>query len=285
MTVAAHGSLLVPSSLDTAIAALTDLGEDGAPFAGGTWIMRAPIRHEARKATYVALGRIAELREITITPAALEIGAGVTHAALASAITTLDDLRGLAAAAGRSANPAVRAAATVGGNLCTVAFAAADLVPALLCLDAEVEIAGAGGRERMMLEAFLVRRGTLAPGHLLTRIIVPRHLGHSAHARLPLRKAGDYPVAIVSLRVACDPSGRVREIRIAVGAVEPVARRWPMLEATLTGERLDPESAAERAAACLDAFTGRDGIEAPGWYRVHILPTLFRRAVAAASGS
>lgn len=284
MTVAAHGSLLVASSLDAAIAALTDLGEEGAPFAGGTWIMRAPIRHEARKATYVALGRIAELQAISVTPSAIEIGAGVTHAALASAVAALADLQGLADAAGRSANPAVRAAATVGGNLCTEAFAAADLVPALLCLDAGVEIATAGGRERMTLETFLTRRGTLAPGHLLTRIVVPRHGGRSAHARLPLRKAGDYPVAIVSLRVACDPDDRVGEIRVAVGAVEPLARRWPALEAALWGARLDPGLAAERAAACLDAFTGRDGIEAPGWYRVQVLPALVRRAVAAVLG-
>ncbi len=68
MTVAAHGSLLVPRPLDTAIAALTDLGEDGAPFAGGTWIMRARDPPRSPKATYVALGRIAELQAISVTP-------------------------------------------------------------------------------------------------------------------------------------------------------------------------------------------------------------------------
>ena len=279
------GSIYVARSLPAALDALNECGSAGAPFAGGTWIMRSAIRHEPQKPHYVAIGKIPELTAIRIDADVVEIGAAVTHAALASALTELSEFDVLATAAGRSANPAIRTIATIGGNLSTSGFAAADCVPALLCLDAEVEISSRGGQERISLERFLKIRPTLEPGRLLTRIILPRSDRKTAHARLPLRKAGDYPAAIVSLAVSLDAAARVQAARVAVGSVEPVARRWERLEAALVGRPLDPAQAAEVAAELVDEFTGRDSVELPAWYRVSVLPSLVRRAAVAALDS
>ncbi|BDA87121.1 molybdopterin dehydrogenase [Aureimonas sp. SA4125] len=265
-------------SLPAAVDALDERGEAGAPLAGGTWIMRAPLRGAAFKPAYVALSRIAALKTIAVGEARIEIGAGATHAALAKALDGLSGLEALATAAGKSANPAVRHMATVGGNLAAHDFAAADLVPALLALGAEVEIAGRRGEERMAIETFLHRRTALGPGRLLTKIVLPRSAARSAHARLPLRKAGDYPVAVVSLAVTLDGAGRIAIADIAVGSVEAVARRWTSLEAALAGQALDPDTLARLAETHSADFTGRDGVEAPGWYRVRVLPALVRRA-------
>ena len=278
------GSIVVARSLPDALDALGERGISGAAFAGGTWIMRSPIRHEPLQSHFVAIGKILELTTISVAPDRIEIGAAVTHTALAAALADIPELDVLTAAAGRSANPAIRAMATIGGNLATAGFAAADCVPALLCLDAEVEIASRGDSERMPLQRFLDIRSTLAPGQLLTRIIVPRSVRSTAHARLPLRKAGDYPVAIVSLAVNRDAAARIQSARIAVGAVEPVARRWERLEAAVVGRPLEPERMAEMAAEFADDFVGRDSIEVPAWYRVSVLPSLMRRAAAAALG-
>jgi carbon-monoxide dehydrogenase medium subunit len=278
-------SIYVARSLPAALDALNDCGSAGAPFAGGTWIMRSPIRHEAHQPQYVAIGKIAELTTIRIDADVVEIGAAVTHVALASALADLPEFNVLATAAGRSANPAIRAMATVGGNLSTSGFAAADCVPALLCLDAEVEISSRGDQERVGLERFLRIRPTLEPGRLLTRIIVPRRDRKTAHARLPLRKSGDYPAAIVSLAVSFDAAAGVQAARIAVGSVEPVARRWERLEAALVGRPLDPAQAAEVAAELANEFTGRDSVELPAWYRVSVLPSLVHRAAVAALGA
>ena len=281
MTPSSRPSLYVAPSLAHALDALAERGADGAPLAGGTWIMRAPLRHEPKSPAYVGLGRVAELGQIEIDDDRVVIGAGVTHARLAEALRDVLDLQGLAAAAGRSANPAVRRAATVGGNLCTAGFAAADLVPVLLCLEAEVDVASRAGVQRLRLETFLAARDTLEPGRLLTQIRVPRSSARSAHARLPLRKAGDYPVAILSMSVTHDSTGRVERARVAVGSVEPVARRWPGLEAALTGAALDVASAERAATDLAGEFDGREGVDVPGWYRVAVLPALARRAVAA----
>jgi len=277
--------ITIARSLPAALDALDECGAAGAPFAGGTWIMRSPIRHEPHQSHYVAIGRITELTAIRIDADIVEIGAAVTHAALASALADLPEFNVLATAAGRSANPAIRAMATIGGNLSTSGFAAADCVPALLCLDAEVEISCRGDRIRIGLERFLKIRPTLEPGRLLTGIIVRRKDRKTAHARLPLRKSGDYPAAIVSLAVSFDAAARVREARIAVGSVEPVARRWQPLEAALIGRPLDPAKAAELATEFASEFTGRDSVELPAWYRVSVLPSLVRRAATAALGA
>jgi carbon-monoxide dehydrogenase medium subunit len=279
------GSIYVAGSLPAALDALDECGSAGAPFAGGTWIMRSPIRHEPHKPHYVAIAKIPELTAIRIDADVVEIGAAVTHAALASALINLPEFDVLATAAGSSANPAIRTMATIGGNLSTSGFAAAECVPALLCLDAEVEISSRGDQERIGLERFLKIRPTLEPGRLLTRIILPRSDRKTAHARLPLRKSGDYPAAIVSLAVSFDAAARVQAARVAVGSVEPVARRWERLEAALVGRPLDPAQAAEVAAELADEFTGRDSVELPAWYRVSVLPSLVRRAAVAARDS
>lgn len=279
------GSIYVASTLPAALDALHEYGSAGAPLAGGTWIMRSPIRHEPLKPHYVAIGKIPELSGIRIDAAAVEIGAAVTHAALVAALTGLPEFSVLSTAAGRSANPAIRNMATIGGNLAASDFAAADCVPALLCLDAAVEVTSRNSSERMSLVDFLKIRSTFTPGQLLTKIIVPRTERRTAHARLPLRKSGDYPVAIVSLSVNVDEAGRVQAIRIAVGSVEPAARRWGRLEAALLGGALDPPRVADIAAELAGEFTGRDSVEVPAWYRVNVLPSLVRRAVATALGS
>ncbi|MFC3226118.1 FAD binding domain-containing protein [Marinibaculum pumilum] len=284
-------SLYMATSLADAVAALAARGPSAAPMAGATWIMRSGLRDEAHRPSYVALSQIAELSEVAVDADAVSIGACVTHARLASALADAPggvpfDLQVLAQAAAGAANPQVRAVATVGGNLNAIGFAAADLVPALLCLDASVEIARPDGSESMKLDRFLAAREDLSPGSLVARIRVPRSAGsgrswRSAHARLPLRVAGDYPAAIVSLAVALDEAGAIAEARVAVGAVENVARRWPELEARLTGGSPDPEAAAAAAKELRHGFTARDGVEAPGSYRLQVLPALVRRAMAA----
>lgn len=281
MSTKAEGRLYVARTLDDAVAALTDRGSDGAPLAGATWIMRAPLRWERHDLFYVAISKINSLRHMTVDGREVSIGACVTHAELARQLASIPDCRALAAAAGDLANPAIRQVATIGGNLCAVDFAAADLAPALLCLDAEVELEAPGGTKRIPVSHFLDLRANLKPGHLVRRVIVPRAPRRSVHVRLPLRKAGDYPVAIVSLAVTLNANGVVNSAKAAVGSVEQTARRWQQLEADLIDHPLDPQRAADKAESRCGALQARDGVEAPGWYRLKVLPSLVRKAVHA----
>lgn len=270
-------SVLTPASLLEAVAAIAE--QEASPLAGGTWILRAPVRGEPLAGSYVAVSGLAELRAIETEEAGIAVGAAVTHASLCTALDGIADCAALVQAAGGAANPAIREVATIGGNLCASAFAASDLAPALLALDAQVEIFRAPGAERQPIEAFLAARASLPPGWLVSRVLLPRAGRVSSHARLPLRRAGDYPVAIVSASMERLSDGTVASVRVAVGSVEPVARRWRGLERALEGRALDPEAAAEAARERIDDFQGRDSVEAPGWYRKQVLPKLVRAAM------
>jgi aerobic carbon-monoxide dehydrogenase medium subunit len=282
MSFESEASFHSANSLSDALGALHERGSQGQAIAGGTWVMRSSLRSESQNRAYVSLSRLDELRHVLVSDTEIDIGACVTHTQLALALKSESRCRGLAVAAGGSANPAVRNVATVGGNLCASDFAAADLVPALMALGALVDLEDSGGSDRIPMELFMAVRGALEPGRLVRGVILPLEpipTFASAHVRLPLRKGGDYPVAIVSMAVSLKRDRTVENARVVVGSVESSARRWLRLEADLIGRPLETKAAVRQAEATAGDFIGRDGVEAPGWYRIKVLPTLVGRAV------
>ncbi|NMH97482.1 FAD binding domain-containing protein [Pseudonocardia acidicola] len=268
-----------PASLADAIRELAELGTDGAPLAGGTWVMRAPLRGAPVARVYVALDGLAELHGIRTGDDAVEIGAMVTHDELA-ALDAPPALAGLIEAARRSAFPAVRSVATVGGNIAAVGFPEADLVPALLAAEARVVVAGPDGERTEDLAGHLASRRERLAGELIARIVVPTPAARrSAFERLTVRGGGEYAIASVALSVDIE-GATVAAARVGVGGVEEIARLSDAAAAVLVGAALD-DAAAERAGqAAADECTAREGLDAPGWYRLAVLPALARRAAA-----
>jgi len=264
-----------PLSVDAAISAL---GGGAVALAGGTWIMRAPLRDEDIDRIFVSLAKIPALHLISVDAGRLKLGALVTHHALAAAVVSLPEMAALAQAAGHSANPAIRRTATIGGNICTQGFAAADLVPACVALGASVAVQSAAGASTLPIEDYMRTRASRPEDEILCTISVPRRPGRSAHARGLLRQAGEYPVANVSVYLELDKHGMIATLRIAVGAVEALPKRWRSLEQALTGQPLKTPLVADLVQSLTDEFTPRDGIDAPGWYRLRILPRLVEQA-------
>lgn len=279
ITATARSRLLHPTSVEEAVGLLEEEPDASRVLAGGTWLMRAAKRGEALPERLVSTSRIAALRHIE-NAATLTVGAGATHAELAARTAGERRLHGLHDAAAKSANPAVRSMATVGGNLCAVGFPAADLVPALLAADAAVTVAGNGAAEQP-IDGFLDRRP--APAPLVTDVRVPRWFNASAHARLTLRAAGDYPVAIVSVAMSASGDRVIEDVRVAVGSLEPTATRWTALEAALKGTSVDADAAHAAARDLCADLAARDGVEAPAWYRREVLPSLVRHAMQTVS--
>lgn len=271
-------------TLDDAVALLAD-APGARPLAGATWLMRTHLRRERPPAELVDVTAIPELRTITCAEGISTIGAAVTHRELATRVGSGPAARwhrGLVAAAAAAANPAVREIATVGGNLCAVGFPAADLVPALLAADAEVVVRAPVTRHIAVAD-LLADPLRERPGLLVEAVRVPHRYPRSAHVRLPLRAAGDYPAVIVSVAARLAEDGRVERMRVALGAVAAVAFRWADLEHALTGERLTAESAHTAAADLRAGLPARDGLDADAWYRREVTPALVRRAVGALS--
>ncbi|WP_225030064.1 FAD binding domain-containing protein, partial [Xinfangfangia pollutisoli] len=131
----------------------------------------------------------------------------------------------------------IQNAGTIGGNLCN-ASPAADGVPPLLVLEAQVEIAGPQGLRRLALADFLLapRRVVLQQGEILTAIHLPQAAlsGRSAFEKLGARAYLVISIAMVAVRLETT-ADRITAAAVAVGACGPVARRLPAVEAALCG--------------------------------------------------
>ena len=265
-------SVLMAQSVPEALEALSDQDAGAFLVAGATWVMRAQGRHMPIARRFIALSNIPQLGLIAKNGSDVVIGCMVTHHVLAQALPDIPALRALRQAAGGSANPGVRQVATIGGNICATDFAAADLVAAALCLDATVELQGVKGTQTLALADYLAVRAHRSGAEVLTRISIPMSSACSAHARLTLRKAGDYPVVIVSMRAARRSDKTLCDVRIAVGSVEATARRWTSVERALEGQIPTPAELQGLAANHTAEFTPREDIGAPGWYRAEVLP-------------
>jgi aerobic carbon-monoxide dehydrogenase medium subunit len=255
-------------SLDEALDLLEQFGDDGAPLAGATWVMR----EQCPRTEYVALGGLAELR--TVEPGEeIQIGALATHEQLAVGLSH-PALAAVREAARSSAFPAVRSVATIGGNICAGPFPEADLVPALLACGAEVELATVAGTRRVPL---LER----VPGMLLTRVFVPAPANRrSWYRRLTVRGGGEYAVASVAMSVDLDDDRVVRAARLAFGSIEDRPRLFVEAAELLVGDRLDEARGREAGRLAAAACKPREGLDAPAWYRRAVLPALVGDAVA-----
>ncbi len=266
-----------PDTFDEASGLVFEPAKNVIPMAGGTWIMRSKFRRETFADHYVSLEKIPELHAIQRHPdGSLHVGAMVTHSQLAAATKGISELRGLHTAAAKSANPNIRNVATVGGNICASGFSEADLVPALMSLNSEVVFTRWNGEHRMLLTDFMATPGT--GRYVLRKVVVPPSVCYSAHVRLPLRAAGDYPVAIVSGALKLK-SGTVTQASISLGSVEKVARRWVSLEDALAGNPADPSAAEEMARISLHELEARSCLGTSSQYRLAVTPILVKRFI------
>jgi len=170
---------------------------------------------------------------------------------------------------------------TVAGNICN-ASPAADGMPCLMALDAQVEIASATGTRTLPLSQFVngPRRTALEPGELVTAITIPDEAtrGTSRFLKLGARKYLVISIAMVAVRLDID-GGTVREAALAVGACSAVASRLPKVEAALVGQGADDISRRITDDMVAAALSPIDDIRADGPYRAHAAAELLRRAV------
>lgn len=268
---------LQPRSVEEACAALARA--PAAILAGGTDVY--PALGDRPAPRLIDLSRIAGLRGIGHQPDHVRIGAATTWTDLIRA-----DLppcfAALKLAAREVGSVQIQNQGTLGGNLCN-ASPAADGVPPLLTLDAEVELASESGTRRLPLAEFLLgnRRTGLRPDEVMTAILVPRTIeaGRSTFLKLGARRYLVISVVMVSAIVSLTPDGRVGAARVAVGSCSAVARRLPGLEADLAGADAAHGLGRWITADHLAALTPIDDLRASAAYRVEAALELTGRAL------
>lgn len=213
----------------------------------------------------------------------LRIGAAVSWSSVAEARLP-PALRALQQAARQVGGRQVQNAGTIGGNLCN-ASPAADGVPPLLALEAEVELVSTSGSRRLALRDFLIgpRHTALSPGEMLAAVLIPEAglSGRSAFVKLGARRHLVISIAMVAARVVVE-GGIIVRAAVAVGACSPVARRLPAVEAVLVGAGVAGAVAGLRAEDVRAALSPIDDIRATAAYRGEAAVELVRRALAEA---
>jgi CO/xanthine dehydrogenase FAD-binding subunit len=264
------------------------LPEALALIAGGGWRVLAggtdlyPGAGTRLVGAVLDLGGIAGLAGIARADG-LRIGAATPWADIAAADLP-PALQALQQAARTVGGRQVQVAGTIGGNLCN-ASPAADGVPPLLALDAEVELQSARGTRRMALSRFLVgpRRTALDPGEVLAAVVIPEPAlrGRSAFVKLGARSHLVISIAMVAARIVVQ-GGRVTGAAVAVGACSAVAQRLPGVEAAVLGATAEEAPMRVRAEDVTAALSPIDDVRATALYRRAAAVELVRRAVAEA---
>lgn len=271
------GNYLRPRGLDEALQALT---RPCTVLAGGTDFYPARVGQPVTEDVLDIAG-IADLRGISVTPTGWRLGATTTWSELVEAeLPALFD--GLKQAGREVGGRQIQNAGTLAGNLCN-ASPAADGVPALLALDAEIEIANHAGNRRLALAEFItgVRKTALRSGELVVAIHVPRphHVARAGFLKLGARRYLVISIAMASAVIEV-ADGRVAAARVAVGACSPVAQRLPALEAALAGAILDASLADRVEPMHLAPLSPIDDVRGSASYRSEAVLTLLRRLLS-----
>ena len=313
---------LRPRSVAEAVEMLGKHVPDVQILAGGTDLVPSLKQQLFAPRYLVDVSGLQELRGISSTDGSLQIGAMTPLSEVEGAREIADRYPVLHEAVKTVASPVLRNMGTIGGNICLdtrclwynqslawrkscgfcikkdgdlchvapggskcwAAFSA-DTPPALLCLEAEIEIASTRGARRMPLSEFYTNIGDdrmkLAKDELLTRVILPARTAgmKGAYRKLRVRGSIDYPLA--GIAVALRANGSVSEARVAITGVNPA----PLLVRAdaLVGGSMAEELAAQIADLAARTAKPLTTSALTPEYRREMVRVFTRRALLAAA--
>jgi carbon-monoxide dehydrogenase medium subunit len=272
-----------PTSVQEAVELAARLGDDVRFLAGGTDLLIQMRRGQLAPRHVLSLHRVPGLDAID-SDGAITLGALVTHRRLERAPQFRGPLQALIEGAEVVGGHQIRNVATVGGNIVN-ASPAADVVPVLLALDAEVTCLGPGGERSWPLEAFASAPGVTArrPHELLTRVRFRRPATHSATAFLKAgrRRAMEISLVCVAVCLTLDAEHeRCLDARIALGAVAPTALRARAAEHSLRGQPITDDALLAAGRTAAGECRPITDVRASARYRAMLAATLVERALA-----
>ena len=232
------------AALDAALAA----NPEARLLAGGTDLGVGIAKYGQDPGTLIPIRKVAELRDIGETEAALIIGAGACYTDI---LPWLDRLfPAFAAMLRRIGSVQIRNIATMGGNLCN-ASPIGDSAPCLIALGATLTLRSASGSRSVPVEGFFTgyRKTLLRAGEYLAAITIPKlRDGESFHAYKLAKRFEQDVSSLAAAARACTDAGMLKTPRIAFGGMAATPLRAPATEAALLAEA-DADALAKALAA------------------------------------
>jgi aerobic carbon-monoxide dehydrogenase medium subunit len=268
---------VAPDSVDEALAALADGGEEAKLLAGGHSLLPLMKLRLAAPSLLVDLRRVPGLRGIQHEDGVLRIGALTRHADLQDG----EDLGIWAQAAAQIADQQVRNRGTIGGALAH-GDSASDLPTVLVATEGSVTLRGPGGAAREVAAADLFQDYlTTAVGaeEVLTEVRVPALDGWGSAYEKFTRRSEDWAMVAVCALVQRAGDGTCADVRIGLTNMASTPLRARAVEDALRGQPLNAESIAAAAQHAADGTEPPADLNASPDYKRHLARVLTRRAL------
>jgi aerobic carbon-monoxide dehydrogenase medium subunit len=273
-----------PGSVEEAVTALVEGGEDAKIIAGGQSLLPVLRLRLAAPSLLVDLGGIAELKGIRDDGDGIVIGAMTPYFELLGDNLVQEHVALLAQATHTVADNQVRHRGTLGGALAH-ADPAGDLGAPALALDAVMTIAGSSGTRTVSAADFFVDYFTtaLGEGEILTEIRFPKYTGWGSHYEKFNRTAQAWSMCAVAAAVRVE-GGSIAEARVGLTNMGTTPIRARAVEQALVGQPATAEAVRAAAEHATEGTSAPSDADAASDYREHLAKVLTGRAVLAAAG-
>jgi carbon-monoxide dehydrogenase medium subunit len=275
---------VAPASVEEALSALAEGGEDAKVLAGGQSLLPVLRMRLNAPSVVVDLSRIESLRGVRDDGDAIVIGAMTTHSDVYHDPLVAEHVALLRQAIEQLADPQVRHRGTFGGALAH-ADPAGDLGAPALALGATFTVVGPGGTRTVAADDFFEDLFTTAiqEGELLTEVRIPKYTGWGGHYEKFVRVAHQWPIVAVAAAVKVD-GGTITEARVGLTNMGSTPLRARSVEQALAGQPATDEAVRAAAAAAAEGTNPPSDLNGDADYRRHLATVLTRRAVLAAAG-
>ncbi|HSC04079.1 MAG TPA: xanthine dehydrogenase family protein subunit M [Solirubrobacteraceae bacterium] len=270
-----------PETLDDALKALADGGEDAKLLAGGHSLLPLMKLRLAAPSLLVDLRKVPGLHGIQRENGNWRIGALTPHAALEHT----PDLGVVSLAAGTIADPQVRNRGTIGGSLAH-GDPASDLPAVMMICEASITLQGAGGQQRSVSanEFFQDYLETaVEPNEVLTEVRIPAYDGWGFGYEKFNRRSEDWAMVGVSALVRKD-GDTIADVRVGLTNMGSVPLRAKAVEDALRGQSATADSIARAAEQAAEGTSPPADLNASADYKRHLARVMTRRALETAAG-
>ncbi|MBZ5738646.1 FAD binding domain-containing protein [Nocardioides mangrovi] len=276
---------VAPTSVEDALAALAEHGDDAKIIAGGQSLLPVLRMRLNAPEWIIDLGRIESLRGVRDDGDAIVIGAMTPHAVVGADPLVAEHALLITKAVEHLADAQVRHRGTFGGALAH-ADPAGDLGAPARALGASFVIQGSGGTRTVGADDFFVDLFETAIGEdeILTEVRVPKHTGWGAHYEKFVRVAHQWPIVAVAATVRMEGDA-IAEAGIGLTNMGSTPIRASGVEDALAGQPATEDAVHAAAERATDGTNPPSDLNGDADYRSHLARVLTRRAVLAAAGA
>lgn len=275
---------VAPTSLEEALSALSQHGDDAKVMAGGQSLLPVLRLRLNAPEVVIDLAKVPGLVGVQEEGDNLVIGAMTTHHEIATNELVEQHALLLQKAVREVADAQIRHRGTFGGALAH-ADPAGDMGAPALVLGAEMVIAGPGGMRTVSAADFFVDlfETAVGPDELLVGVRVPKHTGWGAHYEKFVRVAHQWPIVAVGATVRMEGS-TIAEARVGLTNMGSTPLRATAVEDALAGAEATEDGVRAAADKAAEGTRPPSDLNGSADYRQHIATVITRRAVLAAAG-